>query len=144
MTSAQLDTLRTEIAQDPAALGYAALKTKADDAALAATINLVRAGAGYVIARTDVKASEVIGAISNTDFAALTQLLISKLTFLFTGGTIDVTNSNTKQILQDIFSAASAPTKAAVLAVCTRQGSRAEVLFGANFTVAAFDCAQAR
>lgn len=141
--SVPLTALRNEIQNDPAGLGYAAMVAAGADGAIAEALNEVRAGAPYAIYRTDVPVQDVVAAIAPADFTALTAIQLSRLQLLFLGGLVNAANTNTRQILQAIFSGASAGTVAAMAAVATRQGSRAEVLWGANAHVTADDVAWA-
>lgn len=134
--------LKTEFTTDPTGLGYAAFLANGSDQSLADTINLPRAS--IQVGNENVGAFQLIGAINHTDFAALTALLLAKLQVLLLPGFVDATNANTQAIITDLVSAASAGTKTAVAALMTRNGSRAEQLFGNNQVVTIQQAAQSR
>lgn len=142
LTAAQLTTLKTELQTDPSALGYAPLLAVSDWINLAAVLNFRRdgvtlcpvngiVGSALSAFRNDVGVHDIINCIASSDFGAMTQLQIAKLSLLFTGTTtIDATVANTRTIVINIFSGASAGTLNALSAVSSRAGSRAEVLSG--------------
>lgn len=107
-----------------------------DDADAAALLNAVGVGASYLVYDNAVGFTGVIAAVAPADFAALTAIEIQQLSFLFAGGnTLDCTQAGNQQILAGLFSGASSATQTAVAAAMTRQGSRAEVLWGTGFAV---------
>lgn len=133
-------SLASEIQADPAALGYAALVAAGDDASIVAALNLRRAGASFQVFRNDISQADIVGCIASADFKAATALQIAKLQFLFPPGVLlDASSANTRQIILDLFTGASAGTISALTAVASRQGSRAEVLFGVGAVVAISD-----
>lgn len=135
--------LRTELQSDPSALGYAAAVASGNDQSLADALNLPRSGAAFSQFRNAIPAADVVGAVAPADFTALNQLLTTKLQFLFTGGFLDATNSNTRAIFLALFAGATAPTVTALTALASRQGSRAEKLFGAGVAVTTTDVSRA-
>jgi hypothetical protein len=130
-----LTALRTEIESNPQGLGYAPLMTRGSDADVADLLNAPRSGAAYIVFRPDVPVKDVVEAITAADFGSLTAVQCARLQLLFVGGTVDVSRTNTRQALQDLFSGASNATKAALLALVSRSGSRAEKLFGVGTTI---------
>lgn len=139
-TAFTLALLKTELTTDPGGLGYVAARASGNVAALANLINLPHSGSAadgvsYSVFRNDVVAKEVANAITAADFAALTALQLAQLQFLFLGGVVDFGTANVRQSFQAIFSAASAGTKAAIVALANRQGSRAEALWGVGVAV---------
>lgn len=122
--------LRTELDTDPQGLGYAPLIARGSDADIAELLNQRRAGAAYVVFDDTVNLKDVIEAVAPADYVALTAVQIARLQLLFTGGSADCSRVNTRQILNDLFGGASQPTRNAIAAVISRQGSRAEKLFG--------------
>jgi hypothetical protein len=130
-TTAQL---ASEINSDPTGLGYAQHVASGDDAGIAAILNTV--GTTKVF-RNDIAVHEVINAIVAADFAALTQVQLSKLTLFFTAtNVIDATNANTRTIFLAIFTG-MAGTITALTALAQRNGMRAEVLWGVGTVITA-------
>ncbi len=163
LSAAQIAALKTELNTDPRGYGFAADLASGNDSGLVAKLNLKRDGApGNVPAnptgaggqasgiitvfRTDIPVKEVIASIAPVDYAALTQLQISKITLQFagTGMIIDATNANTRGSFAGIFSSMSAPTVAAVNALAQRVGSRAEELFGTGAVITDLDVTHAK
>lgn len=138
-------TLKTEIQNDPAGIGYAAFVTAENDAGLAGALNLVRAGASYSIFKSSIPIKDVIANIVAADFATLTTLQIEKLQLLFAGNTsgLDATDLNTRSIILGIFSGMTT-TVSNLTTLAKRQGSRAEVLFGMGTVITDHDIGRAR
>lgn len=149
-------TLKTEISTDPAALGCVALFNAGNDNGLAEVLNFVRdgvaacpvngiVGAAITVFRNDIVPKEVVNAITSTDFSAATQIQISKLNLLFIATPIDATLANVRANFSGIFPAATFPTtNANLVALASRNGSRAEQLFGTGTRLTAGDIATAR
>lgn len=125
-----LTALRTEIENDPNGLGYAPLMARGSDADVAVLLNQKRPGAQYAVFKPDAQLKDIIEAVVAADYVALTAVQVARLQLLFTGGYADCSRTNTRQILNDLFSGASASTRTGVLATISREGSRAERLFG--------------
>ncbi len=140
-TSAQL---ASEINTDPAGVGYAAHVAAGADGAVAAQLNAVGAGAPYVVNREPIAAGIFTALIDEAEFAAASQGARDYLRMLATGGTIDINNAIIKGALNALITQAAWPnTRARLIASLTRQGSRAEVLWGVLTTVSATDVAHA-
>jgi hypothetical protein len=135
--------LKTEITTDPMALGLTAAMTAGNFQQVANLLNAVGAGANYVINVTSLLPSKVFSAIVQTELAALAQLQLSQLQLVLGLDIINPQDANTRTILGSIFPSGSA-TRTALLALATRQGSRAEVLGGAGTVVAATDVSNVR
>lgn len=133
--------LKTELTTDPASLGYAALIKVGSDGGLADALNLPRSGASFAQFRSNVAPSEILHAVAPADFANANQLAVSKLQLILAPGVVDASLANVRGSLQALFSGASQATRDALLAVCTRQGSRAEKLFGPGTTVTPLEIA---
>ena len=117
------ETLRAEVLNDPAALGYAG-KTDQQVADLLNSLTTNR-----TIPRTQVPVSELFSAIDNGAWptTALTQ---DKLAAVPNMQVIDASNANTRSIIGSIFpnSGATAATNARLQALATRTVSRATEL----------------
>lgn len=120
-----LSALHTEITTDPTGLGYA---TANGDNAVAALFNAPRAGIS--VSKGIVQGYEVINALDAMEVAALTAIQLQRLGLL-TGasGGVDTGSANTRTLLGVLFTTGSI-SRANLIALATRQGSRAEQLFG--------------
>jgi hypothetical protein len=142
--------LKSELQTDPTVIGYAALGT--NDVAKAAALNLPRAA--ITIRRSDVSAKELWEAIDVSDYTALgaspnaTQLSTERrylawLTGLPAFGSVRILNDDGSNgpvavNLLAMFPNGS-PTRARIVALASRQGSRAEQLFGEGVAITAQD-----
>lgn len=145
LTPPQLAALKNELTADPLAIGYATMS----DAAAADALNLVRAT--ITVRRKDILPQEVLEAIDSRDFVgtpnpahvawfeSVTQLRAMRLEN--DDGTETTTLGNLRRLL-------SSPTpqgsRARLTGVVTRQGSRAEQLFGTGAAIEHIEVAQAR
>lgn len=143
LTPAQAQQLKTELTTDPKGYGYA-LTTNQD--ALAALLNQVRAGEPQpqTVLTTRTLVAAIVPAefntIMGTSEATTGQIRAWYLQVLASAGSVDLSNGNVQAALTLIFPQASCPTTfAAVQALYTRPGSRAESLFGAGAVVQSVD-----
>jgi hypothetical protein len=141
-----LATLKAEINTDPAGRGYAAVRENRE--AVAALVNEFIAS--VQINRALVDAWEVTALIDPTDFSALTQLSVSRLSALLSAGKLAASATNIRTMLVGTGAAPSSgifgngsTTKTNLLALLTRNGSRAEALFGENTRVTSDDVSRA-
>jgi hypothetical protein len=135
--------LRTELQTDPQAIGYAPHVQAARDQVIADLLNLTRTGAAYQQFRGVVSAYEIINATDPAEWAALTAQEKQRYQTLTGAGQVDLSNANLRAMFSAMF-AANTTTRAALLAIATRTGSRAEVLFGPGVTVTAAQIGAAR
>lgn len=150
MTPAQIAALAAEISNDPQALGFAAQVTAKSDTNIAALLNTTGGTAAFNVLDLPVKPAKFLSVCDPTEFDALPAGRQAQLQILFAGGTVDLADPKTIAILQNIFPATlqgstpAAPlTRAALTALRTRRGTRAEVLFGPGFIVDHLDVARA-
>lgn len=136
-----IQALASEITNDPASMGYAALKEAAKDQAIADLLNSLTSPGAAAVFRNDVSSQEFLNCITTTDFAALTQANAIKLQMVLQPGRLDATNANLRAAALALFSGA---TLTAMQAVVQRTGSRAEVLWGTGFVVTAQQVGAAR
>ena len=155
LTAAQITTLATELHNDPDALGYAPYNATQDVDSLIAILSFIRDGVTACpinnvvgpaitgVRNTAVKVQDIIGAIAVADL--ITAGIATQPTAeqfgefmlfqtLCNDGTVNLTNAdgsdnNNAKTLKKILAAGSA-SKTAVAALETRNGSRAEQLFG--------------
>jgi hypothetical protein len=80
--------------------------------------------------RSDIRGVEIVSAITMTEFAALTALKQTCLTFMMEPNVIDATSANVRSAFNTIFGAGA--SLAALTAVAQRTGTRLEVLFSAG------------
>lgn len=123
--------LKTELQTDPLTLGYAALLAAGNHGAVADVLNQ---------SRTAVPAWEVFDAIVPAEWASLTAQEKQRIQTILSMGTVSVHGTNTRNSFLAAF-AAGTTTRSNLAALQTRQGSRAEFLFGQPVTAA--DVAQA-
>lgn len=151
-----LTALRTELQNDPASLGYAALLTAGSDQGLADALNLRRAS--IQVRRADIAPAEIAGAIAVADYTALPGtptaaqlsterrflawltgiMAVPTLRLLNDDGTDGPAIANFKAMF-----AAGTGTLTRLSALASRTGSRAEQLFGTGVGVTALDVARA-
>lgn len=132
--SVVITALRTEIDTDPTSLGLAALKASGSHAGIADALNLRRATIS--VFRDDIQSWEMAAALVKTDWDALSvgdkQLFAAMLAV----GRIDATSASLRTIMTSMFPGGSA-TLANLAALASRQGSRAEQLWGTGASVSA-------
>lgn len=141
MAAFSIAALHTELTTDPVSMGYATLLQKANDQAVADLLNSLTSPGAASVFRTDVRAQEFLNCITTADFSALNQLNTSKLQMVLGPGVLDATNANLRAAVQALFTGA---TLTAMQAVCSRTGSRAEVLWGTGIVVTAAQVGAAR
>lgn len=131
--------LKAEIVSDPQAFGYAAAWTAGEDWKVADLLNQVRA---IQINRGKIDGSEIVAATTPSEFLALSAAN-QNLYIAITGasGGVDVSSALTRSAFAAMFANGTA-TRAALVALANRPGSRAEQLFGQG--VSHFDVAKAR
>jgi hypothetical protein len=136
--------LKTELQTDPKSLGYAPFLAAGNNNALANILNEPRdssSGTGdpdYEVTVNGVRARDAIKAIVPAEYAALTQakrdgwrdiLVLAQIE----GGLIPNTDTDIRSFIQDIW--ATTVTLGNLALLETRDGSRAEALFGADTVV---------
>jgi hypothetical protein len=133
-TSAQLFS---EISTDPKNLGLAALT----DDLCADKLNEVGASS-EVINRSLVPAFEIEAALVSSDEDVLTPNEQSQLIALLTPGEVDINDAEVQSKLNDLFNGTT--TRTNLIALETRNASRAEVLWGAGINISLIDVHIAR
>lgn len=154
--------LATEINTDPRAYGYAAHVLIGNDQAVADLLNLVRTGSNggpaITIRRVDVGSQEICEAIRVPDYTALpanpnaSQLsqerrFLSWMEALVNAPRVRLLNDDGSDTpvmanFADMFGAATG-TRQRLVALASRNGSRAEELFGRGTVMTAADVAKA-
>jgi hypothetical protein len=132
--------LAAELQADPAALGYAPLIASGADQAIADLLNATRAR--ITLPRALVPSWQLVNAIVPSEYAALAQAARDYLTMLAAAGAVQLGGGPVRDGLAMIFGAGTA-TRANLMALLDRQGSRTEQLFGDSVTVSALDVARA-
>jgi hypothetical protein len=138
-TAAQIAALKTEITTDPTGLGYAAAVAAGATAQLAAILNLPRAGIS--VFRSEVSGADLISAVVLADFLLLTSAQQQFFLACVGAAPLDATNANLRASLGALFPVGASRT--ALVAAASRQGSRAEQLFGVNVKLNTEDLAAA-
>lgn len=132
--------LKNELQTDPAALGYAASIASGALSPVVALLNAVRGT--ILIDRDLIESYEIINATVPTEWAALSAAEKQRYQTVTGAGQVDCRNANVRATFQAMFGAGTT-TRANLTALLTRQGSRAEQLFGAGTYVSAEDIAKA-
>ena len=138
--------LKTELNTDPNAYGYAPFIASGADQNLADMLNLPRAA--IVMPRPDVNPLEILEAIKVTDFINAPNVLFASwfesitqypaVRILKENGTETRVMTNFLSILVN-----GSQSEVRLRALASREGSRAEQLFGVGTTVSNADIAQA-
>jgi hypothetical protein len=124
--------LKAELQADPLGLGYAAHLASGTDWKLAELLNAVRAGIS--IDRGVIPSYEIINATVPAEWASLSAANKQLYQTLTGAGQVDSQNANTRAAFLQMFAQGTA-TRAALAALVTRPGSRAEQLWGESVTV---------
>jgi hypothetical protein len=128
--------LKVELDSDPTARGYAGTQ----DAEAAALLNEVQSG--LTINRTTASTQEIREAVEVGDWTGLTDAQRFAMMFLTGGGALNPNHANVIAAFQAIFAATNTLTNLAALQ--TRDGSRAEELWGDGVVIKHQDVAIAR
>src|SRR5574337_1792037 len=123
LTPAQLASLKTDISSQSSLTTAVAAK---DWPTVAAFYNAASSPA-VTVWRADVHPSEIVAAITGTDFTALTQIKATLLQVLLTPDAVDATSANVRADFSAIFP--SSATLTALTAVAQRTATRLEALF---------------
>ena len=138
--------LKAEILTDPQGLGYAALWESGDDLGLLAILN--DKALGGTISRLYITAAELQGAMDPTEFAAFSAAFIARWQcfLMVTMASLPIATGNLKQQLLAMFpnSAGTANSRANLIALQSRAGSRIEALFGDGIVASGEDIIKAR
>lgn len=121
--------LRNELTTDPVALGY----NVSDAVGCRDAINLPRTGA-FLQPRNTIEAWEIAACLVLAEYAALSAVNRQMVDMYVAAGKVNPTNATVIANFQTIFGPATT-TRANLLAVRNRPGSRAEQLFGPGTTV---------
>jgi len=133
-----LAALKSELLNDPTTLGYAAFISSGVTWQLADLLNAPRAGIS--VFRSSIKTWEVIANTVKAEYDSLPAGDKQLYGILVSSGEIDATNAAIRAMFASIFGA-STTTRTQLGAMASRQGSRAEQLFGVP--VSTDDCAAA-
>jgi hypothetical protein len=132
-------TLRTEVETDPNNYGFAPLRANGNDTQIVALLNQVRANIAITVSQMDFNTfmRAMMNYLSSLSTAQGTQMQIIGL-----GGYVYLGDANTRTYLEGVYSTVA--QKSQLQALYTRQGSRAEQLFGENTILTLDDLVQAR
>jgi len=122
-----LIALKTELTTDPRGYGYAPSWADGSDGILADLLNLVRPG--IAVTRGLIQTWEIVAATDGGEYNALSATAKDIYKTLVSAGVVDVNDAQIRTILSALFPAGST-TRANLIARLTRDGSRAEELFG--------------
>lgn len=136
--------LNTEITTDPKGLGYAG--AAGNSATIADLMNLspepIAAGSQEQVYRTRADTRDIMAGIVLSEFAALTQASRDYCTMLFSAPQVNTGDANVRTQLAAIF-AAGTTSRTNMIAAAQKNASRAQALWGADFTVSAVQVSQA-
>lgn len=135
-----LSALKTELTTDPTGLGYAAHIASGVTEELAKILNQPRSA--ILFDRLSVAAFEIFEAVAPTEWPAVPSAEKQRVQIVLSMGTVNLKGANTRAALQAAFDL-SPITKANILALIKRQGSRAEELFGEGTSVTHLDVGEA-
>lgn len=122
--------LTTEFTEDPSTL-YGGLTTAEE---FHAALNLERAA--IQLDRGPIPVEDIVAAIQWNEYVALSADQKSVFLAMTQAGELDFDNANVRNALAQIFDAPTAPnSRAALIALQKRNGSRAEELFGASVSL---------
>lgn len=137
--------LRAEIDSDPAGRGYAAMVANGNDVGLAALLNEQGVSA---VDRVYITAPELQGALDATEFVAFNAAFLARwqAILMVTREALPVNTGGLKQQLLAMFpnQAGTANSRANLIALQTKQGSRVEALFGDGAVVSTDDIVKAK
>lgn len=149
-----ISVLHTEITTDPRGYGYVPLLSSGNDDGLAALLNKVRDGtdgfASISVKRTDIASNEVLEALDSRDLAASPNAGLCAWFQSATGLSRlrlvndDGTNTRVLGNIKRLFTSDVQGSQTRLQAVATRNGSRAEELFGTGTVLTNFDVGQAK
>lgn len=135
--------LKAELDTDPSTLDYAPHMASGDNRALVALLN--EPHPADQVDRGVVPAHEVITATDAGEWAALTDAERSRYDTITGAGRVDASATNVRAAFAAMFTLGNGPiTRAALLAIGTRDGSRTEALFGAGERASLDDVRKAR
>jgi hypothetical protein len=118
--------LKTELLTDPAAMGYAVHITNGSDHLLAQLLNAPKVGVSVPVGF--IPSEQVVAALDGSELNALTSAQKDTLRVYFTPATVDARpGSAPRTYLLALFGVGTA-TRAALVAMVDRLGSRAEEL----------------
>jgi len=124
--------LNTELTTDPAALGYGPLISTENWTELAALLNAPKAG--FTISVGVLPSYRVVAAIKQSDWDALTASERTYLSFVVQAGQVQCDAGEVRAALAGLFPAGSV-TRANLVAMVDRPGSRAEEVFGTGVVI---------
>lgn len=134
--------LLSEIQNDPQSIGYAAYVSAGNDVMVATLLNQIRAGGAYQIYRGVIDSYEVINNTAPSEWSALTAAEKQRYQTITGAAKVDTANINVRSNFVSMFSGGSL-TRTSLSNMAQRQGSRAEILWGAGITVSSNDIARA-
>jgi len=121
--------LIVELMNDSASIGYAPFIVTRDSNSLSDLLNIARSGGSFLVNRAPVSPSTVFNNIHPDDFSTLNTTDLARLQTIFSLEEVDLSVSASFEKLTAIFSP-GAPTLLTLTTLKTREGSRAEVLWG--------------
>ena len=124
-----VSALKVEFLADPLSMGYSPFMSAMDENSLVDLVNGKRGGGAFQVMRDPVQPEALFAQVDPTDFAALNSLGLAQLLTVMSLQVLDLNASNILAILNGIFPT-GVTTRANFATFSTREGSRAEVLWG--------------
>uniref|UniRef100_A0A6M3IJS8 Uncharacterized protein n=1 Tax=viral metagenome TaxID=1070528 RepID=A0A6M3IJS8_9ZZZZ len=133
--------LKTEITSDPRGYGYATPWVAGTDWQVAELLNRVRDT--IAVDKDLVSTPEIFEAIVPGEWAVASAQEKQRIQLILSMGSVDLRGPNTRASFQAAFGSGT-QSRANLVALLTRKGSRAEELFGSGVSVSWDDVAKAR
>lgn len=124
--------LKAELDTDPGGLGYGPHLASGNDIALVDLLNAINPAIS--VPRDLIPSYEIFEAIVPTEWSALSAQEKQRIQVILSMGQVDVRGTNTKNAFIEAF-AGGTQTRANLIALATRPGSRAEELFGQSVSL---------
>ena len=139
--SVDLAALKSEIQNDPAGLGLAPFVATGNNGEIAYRLNQIVSGSS--VTREFITAPELQGALDATEFTAFNAAFMSRwqAILMTTMSSLPINTGNLKAQLLAMFPNAvgTSASRTSLIALQTKQGTRAEVLFGDGTVISTDD-----
>lgn len=132
-----LTELKNELESDPTGRGYASHLAAGTFTPIVALLNEVQAGIS--VFRGVIPSHEIVDATDPGEWGALSAAERTRYQTITGAGQVNTASANVRSAFLAMF-AVGTTTRAALTALATRPGSRAEQLFGVGVVVTAEEC----
>ena len=136
--------LATELIKDPLKVGYAPLIASGSDTDLAALLNALTGPGAGTVPGDPISAADFVSKIAAVELISLTSLQLTQVQIVTAAQQIKVAAPEVQKWIANTWPSNTAPsTNAALSALVSRIGSRAEVLFGNGTVISDSDISKA-